>query len=409
MHLTYRQLRETAERYGDAFYLLYADRFIANYRELLAAFRTEYPNTEIAYSYKTNYIPALCRAVNDLGGYAEVVSHMEFALARRIGVPYEKIVFNGPYKQPVAVKELLLGGGCAHLDSLSELGLLRSIAEERPEATLNVGVRVNFPIEGTPYSRFGFDAEGDELQEALRGIQSLPNVRLQAVHCHFAPRSLETWPQRALGVMKLIRGYGLRPERIDLGGGMFGKMDERLKRQFGGLPAYSDYATAVGEVLREWLDADYRPMLMIEPGSALTGDCMDLAAKVQSVKTVQGHKIATVLASTHNISMGSKIPPVDVFSPNAYDPEAEDVFLIGGYTCIESDILVREYQGTLHEGDFAVFRNVGSYSVVLKPPFIMPNVPILSLDRQGYAEVVKRGETAEDVFRTYFHSEGERA
>jgi diaminopimelate decarboxylase len=405
---TYQMLQSIAKNYGDAFYILDVNRFTSNYRELLSAFRAVYPYTEIAYSYKTNYIPKLCKAVDELGGYAEVVSHMELAVARRIGVPYEKIVFNGPYKKPGAVKELLLGGGCVHLDSLGELGLLRSIAEENPKTRLNVGIRVNFPISDGIVSRFGFDVLGDDFQAALDCIGGLPNVHLQALHCHFASRALVTWAPRAEGMMKLIREFRLRPDRIDLGGGMFGRMDDRLKRQFGGeIPSYQDYADAVGNVFRAWLDDDYRPMLMIEPGSALTGDCMDLAAKVQSVKTVQGHKIATVLASTHNIQMGSKTPPMDVVSQNAYDPHAAEPVHVGGYTCIESDYLIRDYQGTMSAGDFAVFRNVGSYSFVLKPPFILPNFPILAVNETQAVEVVKRAETDADIFQTFF-SEGGR-
>lgn len=402
MRYTYQFLQDVAREYGDAFYLLDAGRFITNYRELLSAFRAEVPNTEIAYSYKTNYIPKLCKAVNYLGGYAEVVSHMELALARRIGVPYEKIVFNGPYKKPEAVKELLLGGGCVHLDSLGELALIRAVAEEYPDKRLSVGVRVNFPVGDGVVSRFGFDAQGEDFRAVLDGIGELSNVRLQALHCHFASRALDVWAPRAAGMLKLIREFHMRPDRIDLGGGMFGRMDERLGRQFGQVPSYQEYAAAVGSAFRSGLPGDYRPMLMLEPGSALTGDCMDLAARVQSVKTVQGQKIATVLASTHNIQMGQKTPPMDVFGPAVRAAQETDTYQVGGYTCIERDYLARDYRGTMAAGDFAVFRNVGSYSFVLKPPFILPDIPILSADETLAVEQVKRAETAGDVFRTFF-------
>ena len=50
--------------------------------------------------------------------------------------------------------------------------------------------------------------------------------------------------------------------------------------------------------------------------------------------------------------------------------------------------------------DLVVFDNVGSYSVVLKPPFILPNFPILELNKDE-VKVVKRGETFDDLFHTY--------
>ena len=38
--------------------------------------------------------------------------------------------------------------------------------------------------------------------------------------------------------------------------------------------------------------------------------------------------------------------------------------------------------------------------MVLKPPFILPNFPVLEL-RDGRVTVVKRQETFDDIFRTY--------
>ena len=73
---------------------------------------------------------------------------------------------------------------------------------------------------------------------------------------------------------------------------------------------------------------------------------------------------------------------------------------ISGYTCMENDYLYRNFSGTLHVGDYMVFDNVGSYSVVSKPPFILPNVPIISLVK-GEMEILKEAETFEYIFQTY--------
>lgn len=406
MQYTFETLKSLENEYGEAFYALYPGRFADNYRELLAAFRAVYPKTVIAYSYKTNYIPALCKAVNDLGGYAEVVSDMELALARRVGVPFEKIVFNGPYKKPAAMEELLLGGGVAHLDSPREAELLQAIAQSHPDRTLHIGIRVNFPIGDGAISRFGFDAQGAEFAQALQSIQNKENIHLRTLHCHFAPRGLETWTARAEGMCKLLREHGLTPECVDLGGGMFGKMDERLKRQFDcAIPTYREYAQAVSDVVNACWNGAYQPTLMLEPGSALAGDCMDLITKVHSVKTVRGQRIATVLASTQNLHMGAKTPAVDVVAREEQKRSADETVRIAGYTCIESDYPVCEYRGSLAVGDYVVFRNVGSYSVVLKPPFILPDFPILTLDEHGTAQPVKRAETIDDLFRAYFDAE----
>ena len=92
MKLNKQIISDLRKEYGDAFYLLDSKQFRSNYTELKNAFSSIYSNFNIAYSYKTNYTPRLCKIVNELGGYAEVVSEMEAALAMRIGVKENRII-----------------------------------------------------------------------------------------------------------------------------------------------------------------------------------------------------------------------------------------------------------------------------------------------------------------------------
>ena len=67
------------------YYMFYANEFIENYHDLDDSMKAIYPKYQIAYSFKTNYTPAVCSLVKSLGGYAEVVSDMEYSLALKIG------------------------------------------------------------------------------------------------------------------------------------------------------------------------------------------------------------------------------------------------------------------------------------------------------------------------------------
>ena len=69
-----KNLLRLANEYGNAFYLLDTEAFRENYQELSAEFKKRYSKFNIAYSYKTNYIPDLVKIVNEFGGFAEVVS-----------------------------------------------------------------------------------------------------------------------------------------------------------------------------------------------------------------------------------------------------------------------------------------------------------------------------------------------
>ena len=86
------------EAHGSPLFV-YAERAIRERcSELTGAFSRRYPRVQHAWSYKTNYLKAVCTAFHRCGSWAEVVSGMEYEMARGNGVPPEKIIFNGPFK-----------------------------------------------------------------------------------------------------------------------------------------------------------------------------------------------------------------------------------------------------------------------------------------------------------------------
>lgn len=394
------ELLELRHEYGGAFYLLNSVQFRKNFTELKDAFTSIYPNFNIAYSYKTNYTPKLCKIVNELGGYAEVVSDMEMEIALRVGVKPEKIIWNGPFKNFVKVEELLLAGGTVNLDSIYEIAFIKKIAETNSAIKINIGIRVNFAINDGVVSRFGYDVESEDFREALE-LTAIPNIHLVGIHCHFATRRLDAWRPRAEGMLNLLDKLEIIPEHIDLGGGLFGKMDDSLKAQFDSdIPTYKEYAEAVAPLFTEKFGTT-GPLLIIEPGSALVGDCMHFVASVVNIKDVRGKKIATLLGSMYNINptLNKKNPPIEVVSCGEKQEEYRDLDF-GGFTCIESDYLYCHYNGKLAVGDLVVFGNAGSYSIVLKPPFILPNFVVLDVS-EGKVEIIKRGESFKDLFDTF--------
>ena len=397
------QMKQLTEQIGDAFYMLESKQFRQNYLELKSEFASIYPHFNIAYSYKTNYTPKLCKIVNELGGFAEVVSDMEMEIALRIGVEPKNIIWNGPFKNAKKVEQLLVMGGTVNIDSAYEIDLIGEIAKKYPTHKLNIGIRCNFDVNDGVVSRFGFDIESEDFSRAVSLCGEHKNLYLIGLQCHFATRRLDTWKPRAEGMLALIDKLGIVPERIDLGGGLFGKMAESLKAQFDSdIPTYKQYAEAVAPVFADhFKDAENKPMLLIEPGSALVGDCMRFAARVVNIKEVRGKVIATLIGSIYNINptLNKKNPPIEVYPMGGEQKKYTDLDF-GGFTCIESDYLYRHFDGMLAKGDMVVFGNVGSYSVVLKPPFILPNFPIIDIS-EGELEIIKRGEAFDDLFHTF--------
>ena len=387
--------------YGEAFYLLDSAQFRKNFVELKAAFNDIYPNWNIAYSYKTNYTPKLCKIVNEFGGYAEVVSEMELEIAKRVGCKMNRVIWNGPIKNVPIMEQFLLDGGTINIDCIEELEQVKDIHNRHADKLINVGIRCNYEVNDGVVSRFGFDIDGDDFMEAVKFATTTKNVKFINFQCHFAKRQIAYWPARAKGMVDLIDRLGIIPERIDIGGGLFGKMADSLRAQFScEIPDYDAYAKAAAKVFAGYFkDKDVKPELLIEPGSAVVGDCMKFIGTVKTIKNVRGKWIATVLGSQKNISMTGINPPMEVIAMGEEQKEYKDLDFVG-FTCIEGDILYHNYTGKLAHQDVVIISNCGSYSLVMKPPFILPNFPVLDIS-EGKTEVIKRAENFDDLFHTF--------
>lgn len=399
MNINNATIKALKSEFGDAFYLLDSEQFRKNFLELKDAFQSIYPNFNIAYSYKTNYTPKFCKIVNELGGYAEVVSEMEAELAIRCGVEPTRVIWNGPIKKLDKLKEYIFMGVTVNIDSLREAKYIEELAD-KTDKKLNVGIRCNYDVNDGVVSRFGFDVDGDDFNEVLDIVTKTPNLHFVNFQCHFAKRQVEYWPERAKGMLELIDRLGIVPERIDIGGGLFGKMEDSLKAQFNAeIPDYKAYALAAATQFADYFkDRDYKLELVIEPGSAVVGDCMKFVGTVKTIKNVRGKYIASVLGSQKNISMSGVNPPMKVIHMSE-GRTYTDMDLVG-FTCIEGDVLYRNYTGELAVDDAVVISNCGSYSLVMKPPFILPNFPVLDICGEN-VEVIKRAETFDDIFHTF--------
>ncbi len=401
MEINKKIIKELQAEFGEAFYLLDSVQFRKNYTELKAAFNDIYPNWNIAYSYKTNYTPKLCKIVNELGGYAEVVSEMELEIAKRVGCKMDRVIWNGPIKNVPIMEQFLLDGGTVNIDSKEELEQVKDIHARHADKLIHVGIRCNYDVNDGVVSRFGFDIDGEEFMEAVRFAITTDNVKFINFQCHFAKRQIAYWPARAKGMVDLIDRLGIIPERIDIGGGLFGKMADSLRVQFScEIPDYETYAKAAAQVFADYFaDKNVKPELLIEPGSAVVGDCMKFVGTVKTIKNVRGKWIATVLGSQKNISMTGINPPMEVIAMGGEQKKYKDLDFVG-FTCIEGDVLYHNYTGKLAHQDVIVISNCGSYSLVMKPPFILPNFPVLDIS-EGKTEVIKRQENFDDLFHTF--------
>jgi diaminopimelate decarboxylase len=412
MKLSWCNFDRLEKEHGESFFILDIYQFEQNYTEFLQAFRSIYANTNLGYSYKTNYIPKLCQTASALGGYAEVVSQMEYELAIAIGVPPHRIIFNGPLKPQADLERAILAGSIVNLDSLEEVEIVAALAQRLPERQIEVGLRCNFDLGNDRISRFGFDVAAGDLDRVFHKFSELTNCTVNGLHCHFstADRSIASYALRTQKILELSDRYfpDHPPKFIDVGGGFFGKMTADLQAQFDCyIPNYQEYATAIATQLQQrFPDPDCRPELIIEPGVAIIADVLTFVAKVVGLKTMRSRQIALVVGSYHNVkpTMTDKNLSLTVHrSPedNRQRKLSGSIDIVG-YTCMENDSLYANYRGEVGIGDYITVENMGAYTIVFKPPFIRPNPPIVSYNSVlNEYQLVRRKETMQDVFCTY--------
>ncbi|MFZ5907515.1 MAG: diaminopimelate decarboxylase [Nitrospirota bacterium] len=391
------------------YYIFNYDTMEEDYLRMYQAFSSLYDRCIIAYSYKANYVPYLCRAMHSFGAYAEVVSGLEYDLARRLIGDASRIIFNGPVKSYSELRTALSRGSMVNLDSFYEIDYLRQYCRKNPHKEVSIGVRANFAMPkarglrvGT--SRFGFCMENGDLQQAVSRLHDIPNVKILCLHSHYSSQSRSKYIFQDITARLCeiaVRYLPGEVQYIDIGGNFGRAPREMTTMQF---PSFEEYAEIIINELKKFVNSSFHPYLIVEPGISLVGQAFDFVCNVIEVKKIRTRQFVVVDGSVHNIkpTMHRFNLPAQVISPDGNVKDGSKyIYQVVGYTCMEADYLLRNFAcSEVKRGDFFLFRNVGAYTVVLNPPFIRPHPPILVKKNHSY-KVIRKAETFRDFFATY--------
>ena len=230
---------------SEAAYILNSSIFENEYELLLNSFKKYYSNVNIAYSFKTNYIPDFLNIVKNKFGYAEVVSIMELELALKVGFHPKNIFYNGPFKHIEETLNYLKLGVLVNIDSYDEFKWIEEFSKQS-KTVCRIGIRLNFNLIESP-SRFGIDINDNKVQEIIIKSNSSKFLSLESLHYHYASRNLSTWKicmQKFISFLEKINPQIFKNLKyISLGGGMFSRMDKYIKEQLSFyIPSFNEYA-----------------------------------------------------------------------------------------------------------------------------------------------------------------------
>lgn len=399
------------------------------YRDAHRAFTRRYPDVQFAWSYKTNYMNAICRVFHQEGSIAEVVSGFEYEKARHNGIPGHNIIFNGPHKEKADLERAIAEGAMIQVDNIDELLTLGSMVKGRAEP-LPIAVRVHLSTGGQQvWSKFGFNGDDGELQQVVRRILTMPQLKLIGLHCHVGTFILDPDWYR-IAAKKLVslaleaETMGAGPIRyLNMGGGF--ASHARLHYQYlppeQATPSMDRYAEAICDTITAaWPSERPLPKLYLETGRALVDDAGYLISSVVAVKkrvmhdpvqtAMMAYGKTTQAALSATSSQNALVLDAGInlmYTTTWYQPrilpvrpclDAPTPTTVFGCLCMNIDVLREDAPlPALTTGDQVVMHPVGAYNQTQSMQFITyrPACVMTSPGRQVH--VIRKRENLEYV------------
>lgn len=406
--IDYNFLSLIEKEVGSPFYVMFPTKYENNVKAFAEAFRQRYDRLIVGYSFKTNYVPALCRKAKELGCYAEVVSEMEMDLALSLG--FDRIIFNGPIKRGQALIKAIEHQALINIDAAYEVDFLCNYKKAHPNEEIRAGLRLNVMLtdengnsvvqNGLRCGRFGFPH--DILDRIIKQLRDA-GIKIISVHGHTSSsdRAVINYQVICDYMLKVCEEFKLEDiEFFDIGGGFFGAAPEGF--DLTGRPTYEDYANIVVDCVEksEWFKKR-KPYIVIEPGSSVVSNAFKYFMKVYQIKHIGEKNFAMVDGTIFDVKPtmhANNLPHMVISSISSTETGFYDVV---GSTCMEKDVILKDVVlPALKAGDYIEIRGVGAYTIALTPTFINYLAPIVSVANDEM-KVVRRREQLKDILTIY--------
>jgi diaminopimelate decarboxylase len=405
-HIDSNAVKDLIAKFGSPLFVISEKTIRQTFKDASRAFKTRYPKVQFAWSYKTNYINAVCNVFHQEGSWAEVVSGFEYNKALKNGVAGNKIIFNGPDKSQSDLKMAIENKSLIHIDHLDELYLLNELAINAVNKP-RVAIRVNMDTGVYPiWDRFGFNYENGQAWDAINKIMLNDAMELVGLHCHIgtfmlAPSAYGIAASKLSDLaLNFKKKYKKNIQYLDLGGGFASR--NTLKGSYlqgeDTVPSFDQYAEVITTaILNAGFVDNELPLLVLESGRALIDEAGYLIGTVLSNKRLSDGRRATILDFGVNILFTSfwydhKISPAQEFSQYT-----EDAVLYGPL-CMNIDVIRENVTlPPLKKNDNVVVHTVGAYNMTQWMQFISLRPAVVMIASDGKAHIIRNRETLKSI------------
>ncbi len=404
--------KELVKEFGSPLYVMDEEFIRENCRNYYESFTASYPNSLVIYASKAFMTTAMCHVVESEGLGLDVVSDGELYTALKAGFPVNQIYFHGNNKNADELKFALEAKvGRIVADNIYEIENINRIAGS-VKTRADILIRLTPGIEAHTHeyiqtgqidSKFGLVISNGQALEGIKRALELENINLKGLHCHIGSQifELESY-QHASEVMmdflqKVYDETGHRIEELNLGGG-FG-----IYYVSGDKPAnIKTYAAMVMETInRKAEELNYpMPKIIVEPGRSIVGEAGTTLYTVGSVKDIPGVRkyVAVDGGMTDNPRPALYQARYEaVLANKVNEPKTEEVS-IAGKCCESGDMLIWDlHVPAVEPGDILAVFCTGAYNYSMSSNYNRIGRPAVVFVRDGYADLVVRRETLDDL------------
>ena len=401
-------VKDIIKEYGSPVFVLSENKIRETYKQAYLAFSTRYPKVQFSWSYKTNYLDAVCKIFHSEGSWAEVVSGFEYDKAISNGVEGSKIIFNGPDKSDKDLIKSIENKSFIHIDHFDELYSIIRITENL-KLKAKVAIRVNMDTGIYPqWDRFGFNYENGEAWNALNRIMLSNNLELVGLHTHIGTYILSA---NAYGIattklaelaVRVHRKFNHHIKYIDMGGGF--ASNNTLKGAYlpgkDTCPSFDDYAESITSALiNSEIEPDHLPTLFLETGRAMIDEAGYILGTVLANKRLTSARRSTIVDIGINLLFTSFWYDHEIYPAQESSQQTEDTTIYGPL-CMNIDMLREAIQfPLLQKGDHIVIPRVGAYNMTQWMQFITLRPNILLIDTNKNIQIIREKET-NDLFKS---------
>lgn len=400
-HIDGIAVKELMGKFGSPLFVMSEKQIRQNQQNANRIFKNRYPKVQFAWSYKTNYLDAVCSVFHQENSWAEVVSSFEYEKAKRLGIKGEHIIFNGPDKSREALLNAIKDNAKIHIDHFDELYEIIEITETE-KLKAKVAIRINMDVGVYPkWDRFGFNLENGEAWQAIQRIASNKNLQLIGLHSHIGTymMSAEAYRLAAQKLSLLAKSIktdlGIAIEYLDLGGG-FASHNTLLGQYLPAeqiVPTIEQFADAISSgIFSASFKTDELPLLILETGRALVDDAGYLLSTVLANKRLADQRRAIIIDAGVNILFTSFWYKHKISPAQECGLHTEDVTLYGplcmNIDCVRESIVLPP----LNKGDQLVIEYVGAYDMTQWMQFIQMRPNVVMIMEDGTIELIRKSE-----------------